>query len=115
MPPKLCCLRVNLKQDGLKAIVDLAEGDMRKCLNVMQVIFWCDGFALSMIHFVLQACHLAYKCVNEENVYLSTGNPTPAIVRQILTELLNENFQVVYNSTKKTMIDNGFALADILK
>eukprot|EP00466_Bigelowiella_natans_P007607 jgi/Bigna1/53052/estExt_Genewise1Plus.C_150024 len=88
---------VDLTKDGLKAIVDLAEGDMRKCLNV------------------LQATHLAYKHVDEENVYLSTGNPTPKIVRGVLTDLLNDDFANVYNKTFTKMKEHGYALADIIK
>lgn len=45
----------NITEDGLQAIVKLAHGDMRKCLNV------------------LQSCHAAYDIINEENVYACTG------------------------------------------
>uniref|UniRef100_A0A7S2XA06 AAA+ ATPase domain-containing protein n=1 Tax=Lotharella oceanica TaxID=641309 RepID=A0A7S2XA06_9EUKA len=88
---------VNLTKDGLKAIVDLAEGDMRKCLNV------------------LQACHLAYKKVDEETVYLSTGNPPPKDIETILNALLDEKFADVYKSTAKLMRENGYALSDVLR
>ena len=89
--------RVDLRPDGLKAIVDLAEGDMRKCLNVMQAV------------------HLAYRRVDEENVYMSTGNPTPKTINGVLRTLLNENYERAYAYTEKQMRINGYALADMVR
>ncbi|GAB5355133.1 hypothetical protein AAMO2058_000180000 [Amorphochlora amoebiformis] len=88
---------VKLTEDGLKAIVELAEGDMRKCLNV------------------LQSCHLAYPKVDAETVYLSTGNPSPKVMKGIIDSLWNQPFREVYHSTRKLMKTNGYALADILR
>lgn len=34
----LFIFRVNITDDGMKALVTLAEGDMRKALNIMQVL-----------------------------------------------------------------------------
>ena len=33
----LCLFRVNVTEDGKKALVTLANGDMRKVLNILQV------------------------------------------------------------------------------
>jgi replication factor C subunit 3/5 len=87
---------VVLEQEGLEAIVDLAGGDMRKCLNV------------------LQATHLAYPVVNEENVYRCTGKPLPQDVRRILEALLNSPFQDAYDAILKMQVDKGLSLTDII-
>lgn len=35
---------------------------------------------------------MAYEEVNEENVYLCTGNPLPSDIRNIVNWMLNEDF-----------------------
>lgn len=72
---------VNATEDGIQALLTLAKGDMRKILNV------------------LQATSMAYDVVNEENVYLCTGNPLPADIRKIVNWLLNEDFTSAFEST----------------
>ena len=72
----LCCalsvVSCNITPDGLTAIMKLAGGDMRKSLNVMQ------------------ACHMAYSEINENNVYACTGNPLPSDLKLMLNMLNNQ-------------------------
>jgi len=81
----------------MKAIIKLAGGDMRKCLNVMQ------------------ACHLSYPVINEDSVYSCTGNPQPKVITHILDVLLNKNFQEAFNEIQKIQTDKGVSLVDIVK
>lgn len=37
--------RLEMDQSGLDAIMELSRGDMRKCLNIMQVCFFVPSFA----------------------------------------------------------------------
>lgn len=77
------CLRlcsVKTTPGGVQAILKLSSGDMRKCLNI------------------LQATHMAYPEVNEENVYLCTGNPLPSDIEAILSCMLNEPFAEAHAS-----------------
>lgn len=80
--PFACSSSVNITPDGLAAIMKLAAGDMRKSLNV------------------LQACHLAYKQrIDEDAVYASTGNPTPADMQKMINLLHNEPLKQAFDST----------------
>ncbi len=89
---------VNMSADGrgMDAIIRLAHGDMRKCLNV------------------LQACHLAYPEVNEDVVYTCTGQPRPADVMAIMNLLLNSGFTPAYRSIQKLQQNAGLSLVDIV-
>jgi len=88
---------VKLTEDGLKAIVKLAVGDMRKCLNVMQ------------------SAHMSYPEVNRRNVYLCTGAPMPEEIDSILHTLLNQPFSEAYRKLLKTCTTEGLALIDVVE
>lgn len=45
-----------------------------------------------------QATHMAFPVVNEENVYLCTGNPLPSDIYQIVQWMLNEDFATAYSN-----------------
>merc|ERR1719273_1708584 len=77
---------VDMDEDALQAIIKLAEGDMRKCLNV------------------LQSCHMSYDRVTRQNVYLCTGAPLPEEIEKLLGILLNEPFSVAYKALKKSSL-----------
>eukprot|EP00497_Spongosphaera_streptacantha_P002525 TRINITY_DN3129_c0_g1_i1.p1 TRINITY_DN3129_c0_g1~~TRINITY_DN3129_c0_g1_i1.p1 ORF type:complete len:113 (+),score=24.24 TRINITY_DN3129_c0_g1_i1:249-587(+) len=85
-----------MTEEGLQAIILLAEGDMRKCLNV------------------LQSAHMAYDEVNKTNVYLCTGEPIPEDIRSIFTSLLNEPIAKAYRFIYKLTQEKGMALIDVL-
>lgn len=70
--------KVNATQDGKEALMDLAEGDMRKVLNV------------------LQSVSSAFSVVNEENVYRCCGIPRKADTESILRWLLTKKFTHTY-------------------
>ncbi|KAH6933031.1 hypothetical protein HPB50_011574 [Hyalomma asiaticum] len=65
--------------DGKKALMDLAQGDMRKALNI------------------LQSTSMAFDEVNEINVYLCVGHPLKEDISDIVSTLLNEDFAFSYN------------------
>jgi replication factor C subunit 3/5 len=71
---------VRISQDGLHAIMKLANGDMRRSLNVMQ------------------ACHMAYGEITEANVYACTGNPLPSDMKVMLNILNNEPMKKAFES-----------------
>jgi replication factor C subunit 3/5 len=48
---------------------------------------------------VLQACHAAYPVVNEEAIYICTGNPHPKDIDNVVTSMMSEEFGTCYNST----------------
>ena len=63
---------------------------------------------------VLQSTSMATEVVNEEAVYTSTGNPLPAVVAEILTAMLNEDFGTAYAFVRNAMVEGGLALQDIV-
>jgi DNA polymerase III delta prime subunit len=75
------CSSVNVTPAGLRAIMKLAGGDMRRSLNV------------------LQACHVAYDEVSEANVYACTGNPLPDDMKRMLNILNNEPMKQAFDGT----------------
>jgi len=89
--------KITVTDDGRKALLRLARGDMRKVLNV------------------LQATSMAYDEVNEDNVYLCTGNPLPRDVKQILEWMLNEDMTPALQKIMALKVDRGMALQDVLR
>lgn len=95
---ELISKKENVKIDdaGMDAVIKLAEGDMRKCLNV------------------LQSCHSAFGVVTEQTVYQTTGLPLPSDVHSICTTLLNEPFQASFNAVLEIQSRRGLSLTDIV-
>lgn len=71
---------MTVTEDGKKALLTLANGDMRKVLNV------------------LQSTWLAYKNVTEDHVYTCVGHPLKTDIENIVKWLLNDDFQTTYKS-----------------
>lgn len=103
---------VNATEDGKQSLIDLAQGDMRKVLNI------------------LQSVASAFDVVNEANVYKCCGIPSKSDIRSILEWLLTGTFTQSYKSRPFTLDqhwqhffpdilqlqhENGYALQDILQ
>uniref|UniRef100_A0A7S4KTG7 AAA+ ATPase domain-containing protein n=1 Tax=Paramoeba aestuarina TaxID=180227 RepID=A0A7S4KTG7_9EUKA len=88
--------KVEITDGGMEGLLRLGQGDMRKCVNI------------------LQATHMAYSKVDEEAVYKCTGNPLPEIIRRIVEILLNEEFSGAYQEILAIKTGAGIALTDIL-
>jgi replication factor C subunit 3/5 len=80
--------RVDLTDDGKKALLKLSKGDMRRALNV------------------LQACHAAYDLTGETEIYNCTGNPHPSDIETIVNSMLSDEFTTSYQSTQCTIISS---------
>ncbi|GFR19873.1 replication factor C subunit 5 [Trichonephila clavata] len=87
---------LNVTEDGKKALMDLAQGDMRKVINV------------------LQCAALAFDEVTEENVYACVGHPLKSDIKKIVNWLLNDDFVAAYKNINELKILKGLALQDIL-
>lgn len=87
---------LDVTEDGKQALLTLANGDMRKVLNV------------------LQSTWLAFKKVNEDNVYTCVGHPLKNDIENIVKWLLNEDFKTTYQNIKQLKTVKGLALPDIL-
>ncbi|XP_076845930.1 replication factor C subunit 5 [Brachyhypopomus gauderio] len=87
---------IDITPDGMKAIVTLSVGDMRRSLNI------------------LQSTHMAYGKVNEETVYTCTGHPLRSDIANILDWALNKDFSTAYKQILQLKTLKGLALHDIL-
>lgn len=74
------CFSLTVTDDGKQALLTLANGDMRKVLNV------------------LQSTWMAYKSVTEDTVYTCVGHPLKNDITNIVKWLLNEKFADAYKS-----------------
>merc|ERR1719295_672330 len=87
---------VNLTDDGMKSILRLSGGDMRRCLNIMQ------------------SAHTAHNVVNEETVHECTGSPRDIDIKEILHFLLNKDFKAAFDGIRNKMDERGLALNDVI-
>jgi replication factor C subunit 3/5 len=71
---------LTVTDDGKKALLTLANGDMRKVINI------------------LQSTSMAYPDVNEDTVYSCVGQPLRSDIANIVKWLLNEDFKTAYHS-----------------
>ncbi|XP_076208714.1 replication factor C subunit 5 isoform X1 [Aptenodytes patagonicus] len=87
---------VDVTEDGMKALVTLSNGDMRRALNI------------------LQSTTMAFGKVTEENVYTCTGHPLKSDIANILDWMLNQDFSTAYRKITELKTLKGLALQDIL-
>lgn len=87
---------VNMTSEGMKAVVTLASGDMRKALNILQSTF------------------MSHDVVDEDAVYTCVGHPLRKDIENIVYWILNENFTTAYNNIMELKTTKGLALQDIL-
>ncbi|NXY12187.1 RFC5 factor, partial [Pteruthius melanotis] len=87
---------VDVTEDGMKALVTLSSGDMRRALNI------------------LQSTSMAFGKVTEENVYTCTGHPLKSDIANILDWMLNQDFSTAYRKIMELKTLKGLALQDIL-
>lgn len=92
---------VNLKPDGLKALLQVGKGDMRRILNV------------------LQSSHMACSAVgadgvDEDLIYSNTGAPHPADMDTLWQWLHDADFQTCYSKLQSLKAAKGLALSDII-
>lgn len=71
---------MKVTEDGKKALIDLAQGDMRKVLNI------------------LQSAATAFPEVSEDSVYTCVGHPLKSDIMNILKWLLNDDFSTTFTS-----------------
>ncbi|PRP88648.1 replication factor C subunit 5-like [Planoprotostelium fungivorum] len=87
---------VKITEAGLSAVVRLGQGDMRKCLNV------------------LQSAHMGYDKIDEEEIYQCTGQPLPSDIQTIFDTLFNKGFKFAVDKISKLQSTKGLALQDII-
>ncbi|XP_061586527.1 replication factor C subunit 5 [Cololabis saira] len=87
---------IDVAPDGMKAIVTLSSGDMRRSLNI------------------LQSTSMAHGKVTEDTVYTCTGHPLRSDIANILDWCLNKGFTAAYKQILELKTLKGLALQDIV-
>ncbi|KAH8389492.1 hypothetical protein KR200_011854, partial [Drosophila serrata] len=88
---------VEVTEDGKRALLTLAKGDMRKVLNV------------------LQSTTMAFDKVTEDNVYKCVGYPSKQDVERILKALIaGASLEQSYQAIEDAKHSRGLALEDVI-
>src|SRR6267143_5530151 len=89
----------NLKttEGGLKTIVDVAEGDLRKAINI------------------LQAASSMSKGISEETVYQVVGRARPTDVHEMLNHALKGDFLKARDELRNLLVKYGMSGSDIVR
>ena len=103
-------------ESGLTGLIKLSTGDMRKALNILQVMIAqfnpldFDKLLLFNMSFrnliilndsFLQSTSMAFGVIDETSVYTCTGKPQDSDIAAIMTTMLNDPFHVAFNSKWK--------------
>jgi len=83
-------------EDGMKAIIDLGGGDLRRTINI------------------LQTAASTGKPIDEETVYSVVGRANPADVREMMLTALNGDFIKAREKLRELLLKYGLAGSDIL-
>lgn len=89
--------KVHFTNEGLSAAYRLSQGDLRRCLNTMQ------------------AAALSLQEVTEESVYRVTGNPTPAEVAAIVSDMLSADFATSWKKVEGAVTEKGVSVSDLVR
>ncbi|MES1905210.1 MAG: Subunit of heteropentameric Replication factor C (RF-C) [Paramarteilia canceri] len=87
--------KVNYTDDGLKAIISNAQGDMRHAVND------------------LQAVYSTFVIVNAENVYKISDEPHPALIRSMITKCLSDDYYGSFDILC-SLISKGYMPEDLI-
>lgn len=88
---------VRLSEKGLEAILEVAEGDMRKAINT------------------LQSSASSGKEVTYDTVYAVIGSIKPSDVLEVVKLALKSEFVEARNGLRRLLIEKGFSETDILR
>lgn len=88
--------KVDLREDGLKAILYVAEGDLRRAINTFQAA-------------------AALRVVDEKAVYQVVGKANPVEIREMMELALSGNFMKSREKLRELMITYGLSGVDIVR
>lgn len=87
---------IKIDEIGINTIIRRSSGDLRKVLNIMQ------------------SCSMIYPIINEENINQCLGYPMKYHIKDILNNLINNNYETAYNNILKIKSQYGLSLGDII-
>lgn len=83
-------------EEGLKTIIRLSAGDMRRAIHISQ------------------SCHAAFGIVTEETVYRTTGLPSSSDIKKILHLLMSAPCKVAFDQVLAIQTKNCLSLTNIV-
>jgi replication factor C subunit 3/5 len=94
---------VNITKDAIKSIVELADGDMRKSINIIQVIHTTHKFTDHII--------------NKNDVFKQIGLPTHEEIQTFINIIFDKNIKLstTIDQINRLKLQYGITTADILK
>lgn len=89
----------NIKYDenGIKAIVNVCAGDMRRCLMLMQSI------------------STSHDSITESSFLKVTGLPSPIAFQTIIHILFNDDFDEAFTKIRRIQMKNGISLREVIR
>ncbi|KAK7201799.1 replication factor C, subunit 4 [Novymonas esmeraldas] len=87
---------VSYTDDGLEALLYLAEGDLRQAMNA------------------LQATHTGYGLVNADNVFKVCDQPHPVLVENIIAACVTKRNIEEAHKEMNRLLNRGYAPADVI-
>jgi len=88
---------IKYSDKGLKTIIEISKGDMRKCINLLQSVSMATGN------------------VNELNVYKCSGEPSSKVFNELLDYLTKYSFVDTYNYLNKIRLEYSMSLIDLIR
>ncbi|MEM2875904.1 MAG: replication factor C small subunit [Candidatus Bathyarchaeia archaeon] len=88
---------VDLSEDGVEAIMEVSEGDLRRAINI------------------LQAAASTGKLVDRETVYSVVGRANPYNVRELIQIAMNGNFIKARDKLREIILKYGVSGDDLIK
>lgn len=88
---------VNYTEEGLNAVIEVSEGDMRKAINTLQAAAAATGF------------------VDGKSVYRVAGKAEPKEVLEMIKLAWNGKFTEARSKLRELLINYGLSGADVLK
>mmetsp|Transcript_19403 Transcript_19403/g.54067 ORF Transcript_19403/g.54067 Transcript_19403/m.54067 type:complete len:375 (-) Transcript_19403:1129-2253(-) len=125
---------VPVTEDGIRAILDLSGGDMRRVLNLLQSTAMSLGGERDLVvgddnnnnnnnngnndsedRMSVDEIESSQRVVDEAAVYTTSGSPLPSDTEAILAALLNDSFRDACSKLSTMCRAKGYALADVLR
>lgn len=89
--------KVEISEDGLAAIIEESEGDLRKACNTLQA---AAGFG---------------KRIDEQVIYAVVGRVIPKEVQEMLSSALKGDFIEARQKLRKMLVEYGVSASDLLR
>lgn len=90
--------KLNMDEGGLKALLKLGIGDLRRSINLMQTTSMSNT-----------------KDITEANVYRCSGYPLPEDMARTLEQLINKPLDEALNTLNDQVFNNGLSLLDVIR